>query len=47
VGSVRLCAIKSLLPLCREMKDKLVLFTEKFKERLVSLVLDKDLEVSV
>jgi cohesin complex subunit SA-1/2 len=49
VGSVRLCAIKSLLSLyvCRDMKDKLVLFTEKFKDRLVSLVLDKDLEVAV
>ena len=48
-GSVRLAAIKSLLPLynSRDVKDKLVLFTEKFMERLVSLILDKEIDVSV
>ena len=49
VGCVRLASIKSLQQLynCREMIDKLVLLTDKFKERLVSLILDKDIEVSV
>ena len=49
VGSVRLAAVKVLLPLygSRDMVNKMVLFTEKFKERLVSMILDKDLEVSV
>merc|ERR1719186_1324186 len=48
VGSVRLTCIKALLPLysCRDM-DKLVLLTDKFKERMVSLILDKEIDVSV
>ena len=49
-GSVRLCTIKSLLPLydgSTDVREKLVLFTEKFKDRLVSLILDKDLDVAV
>eukprot|EP00092_Neocalanus_flemingeri_P001273 GFUD01001359.1.p1 GENE.GFUD01001359.1~~GFUD01001359.1.p1 ORF type:complete len:991 (+),score=345.98 GFUD01001359.1:84-3056(+) len=48
-GSVRLASLQSLLPLYsrRDMQDKLVLFTDKFKERLVSMILDKEMEVSV
>jgi len=46
---VRLCTIKSLLPMYenRDMADKMALFTEKFKERLHSMILDKNIEVAV
>ena len=47
--SVRLCTIKSLLPLYNDgnIADKMALFTEKFKSRLVSMTLDRDIDVSV
>ena len=47
--SVRLCTIKSLLPMYEreDMMDKLALFTEKFKARVHSMILDKNIEVSV
>jgi len=48
-GPVRLCTIKSLLPLYEkgEVVDKMALFTEKFKTRLLSMKLDENLNVSV
>ena len=42
--------IRSLLPLnddSRDVREKLVLFSKNLKDRLVSLILDKDLDVAV
>ncbi|VDN28139.1 unnamed protein product [Gongylonema pulchrum] len=49
VGDVRLKCISALLPLHSEprLAVKLELFTNKFKDRLVSMVMDKDCEVAV
>ncbi|CAD6186981.1 unnamed protein product [Caenorhabditis auriculariae] len=48
-ADVRLKCIRSLMPLYKKAVAlaKLELFTNKFKERLVSMVLDKDQEVAV
>ncbi|MFH4976876.1 hypothetical protein AB6A40_003585 [Gnathostoma spinigerum] len=49
VSDVRLRCISSLLPLYdrSEVLNKLELFTNKFKDRLVSMVMDKDNEVAM
>lgn len=49
VGEVRLRCLQSLQPLyeCDELKGKLELFTSKFKDRIVSMSLDKEPEVAV
>ncbi|KAH7709190.1 Cohesin subunit SA-1 [Aphelenchoides avenae] len=46
---VRLKCINSILPLYEriELVDKLQLFTGKFKERLVSMVMDRETEVAI
>ena len=47
-SSVRLQSVQALLPLYEapENKDKLELFTVKFKTRMLSLTLDQDIEVA-
>ncbi|XP_052741649.1 cohesin subunit SA-1 isoform X2 [Bicyclus anynana] len=49
VGEVRLRCLQALQPLyeCEELKGKLELFTSKFKDRIVSMTLDKETEVAV
>ncbi|XP_045766386.1 cohesin subunit SA-2 [Maniola jurtina] len=49
VGEVRLRCLQALQPLyeCDELKSKLELFTSKFKDRIVSMSLDKETEVAV
>ncbi|CAB3397238.1 unnamed protein product [Caenorhabditis bovis] len=49
IGDVRLRCVRALMPLFEKngVLDKLELFTNKFKERLVSMVLDKDPEVAM
>ncbi|PAV87375.1 hypothetical protein WR25_07075 isoform A [Diploscapter pachys] len=49
VPEVRICCIKALLPLYNKPENlgKLELFTNKFKERLVSMVLDTDMDTAV
>ncbi|XP_074605463.1 stromal antigen isoform X2 [Brevipalpus obovatus] len=49
VGDVRLKCLQSLLPLyeVEEIARKMELFTNKFKERIVAMTLDKDYEVAV
>lgn len=49
VGDVRLKCLQSLLPLyeTEEIARKLELFTNKFKERIVAMTLDKEYEVAV
>ena len=46
---MRICCIKALLPLYNKPENlgKLELFTNKFKERLVSMVLDTDMDTAV
>lgn len=49
VGDVRLKCLNSLLPLyeSEEITRKMELFTNKFKDRIVSMTLDKESEVAV
>ncbi|XP_053606928.1 cohesin subunit SA-1 isoform X2 [Plodia interpunctella] len=49
VGEVRLRCLQALQPLyeCEELKGKLELFTSKFKDRIVSMSLDKEADVAV
>ncbi|KAJ2944101.1 hypothetical protein O0L34_g18067 [Tuta absoluta] len=49
VGEVRLRCLQALQPLyeCEELKGKLELFTSKFKDRIVSMTLDKETDVAV
>ena len=49
VGDVRLRCLQSLQPLyaSEELKGKLELFTNKFKDRVVAMTLDKEYDVSV
>ena len=49
VGDVRLKCLNSLLPLyeSEEITKKMELFTNKFKDRIVSMTLDKEPEVAV
>lgn len=49
VGDVRLKCLQSLQPLysSEELKGKLELFTSKFKDRIVSMTLDKEFDVAV
>ncbi|CAI2355382.1 unnamed protein product [Caenorhabditis sp. 36 PRJEB53466] len=49
VGDVRLKCIRALIPLFEKhtILDKIELFCNKFKDRLVSMVLDKDTETSI
>ncbi|XP_063827988.1 cohesin subunit SA-1 [Ostrinia nubilalis] len=49
VGEVRLRCLQALQPLyeCEELKGKLELFTSKFKDRIVSMSLDKETDVAV
>lgn len=49
VGEVRLKCLQALQPLysCEELKSKLELFTSKFKDRIVSMTLDKEYDVAV
>lgn len=49
VGDVRQRCIRALIPLFEKtlILDKLELFVNKFKDRLVSMLLDKDLETSI
>lgn len=49
VGEVRLRCLQALQPLysCDLLKGKLELFTSKFKDRIVSMSLDKEVEVAV
>ena len=49
VGDVRLKCLQSLEPLyaSEELKGKLELFTSKFKDRIVSMTLDKEFDVAV
>ncbi|CAG0884426.1 unnamed protein product [Cyprideis torosa] len=49
VGDVRLKCLESLFPLyaTEEFKSKLELFTSKFKDRIVSMTLDKEFPVAV
>ena len=46
---MRLKCLQSLEPLyaSEELKGKLELFTSKFKDRIVSMTLDKEIEVAV
>lgn len=46
---MRLRCLQALQPLyeCEELKGKLELFTSKFKDRIVSMSLDKETEVAV
>ncbi|EGT43670.1 CBN-SCC-3 protein [Caenorhabditis brenneri] len=49
LGDVRVHCVRALIPLFdkEQILDKLELFVNKFKDRLVSMLLDKDLETSV
>ncbi|XP_066903606.1 cohesin subunit SA-2 [Halyomorpha halys] len=49
VGEVRLKCLQALQPLyaSEELKGKLELFTSKFKDRIVSMTLDKEYDVAV
>ncbi|XP_073982200.1 stromal antigen isoform X1 [Rhodnius prolixus] len=49
VGEVRLKCLQALQPLyaSEELKSKLELFTSKFKDRIVSMTLDKEYDVAV
>ncbi|RWS24871.1 cohesin subunit SA-1-like protein [Leptotrombidium deliense] len=49
VGDVRLKCLQSLLPLyeTEEIASKMELFTNKFKDRIVAMTLDKEYEVAV
>lgn len=49
MGEVRLRCLQALQPLyeCDELKGKLELFTSKFKDRIVSMSLDKEMDVAV
>ncbi|XP_014668076.1 PREDICTED: cohesin subunit SA-1-like isoform X2 [Priapulus caudatus] len=49
VGDVRLKCLQSLLPLYQteELGPKMELFTNKFKDRIVSMTLDKEYDVAV
>ena len=49
VGDVRLKCLQALEPLysSEELKGKLELFTSKFKDRIVSMTLDKEIDVAV
>ncbi|XP_023223876.1 cohesin subunit SA-1-like [Centruroides sculpturatus] len=49
VGDVRLKCLQALLPLyaSEELTSKLELFTNKFKDRIVAMTLDKEYEVAV
>lgn len=49
MGEVRLKCLQALQPLysCEELKGKLELFTSKFKDRIVSMTLDKEYDVAV
>ena len=49
IGDVRLKCLQSLEPLysSEELKGKLELFTSKFKDRIVSMTLDKEIDVAV
>lgn len=49
VGDVRLCCLKALQPLydTRDLAPKLELFTNRFKDRIVEMTLDKEYEVAV
>jgi len=49
VGDVRLKCLQALQPLyaSEELKGKLELFTSKFKDRIVSMTLDKEYDVAV
>lgn len=49
VGDVRLKCLQALLPLygAEELTSKLELFTNKFKDRIVTMTLDKEYEVAV
>lgn len=49
VGEVRLRCLQALLPLYanEELKGKLELFTNKFKDRIVAMTLDKEYDVAV
>ncbi|EEB15722.1 Cohesin subunit SA-1, putative [Pediculus humanus corporis] len=49
VGEVRLKCLQALIPLyeSEELKNKLELFTSKFKDRIVSMTLDRDYDVAV
>ncbi|CAI2357998.1 unnamed protein product [Caenorhabditis sp. 36 PRJEB53466] len=48
-GEVRLRCVRALIPIFekRSMPEKMELFVNKFKDRLVSMVLDKDVDTSV
>ena len=49
IGDVRLKCLQALEPLyaSEELKGKLELFTSKFKDRIVSMTLDKEIDVAV
>lgn len=49
VGDVRLKCLQALLPLyaSEELTSKLELFTNKFKDRIISMTLDKEYDVAV
>lgn len=49
VGEVRLRCLQALQPLyaSEELKGKLELFTNKFKDRIVAMTLDKEYDVAV
>lgn len=49
VGDVRLCCLRCLQPLydTEELAPKLELFTNRFKDRIVEMTLDKEYEVAV
>ena len=49
VGDVRLKCLQALQPLyaSENLKSKLELFTSKFKDRIVSMTLDKEYDVAV
>ncbi|KAK6195975.1 hypothetical protein SNE40_001290 [Patella caerulea] len=48
-GDVRLCCLKTLSPLyySNDLSPKLELFTNRFKDRIVEMTLDKEYEVAV
>ncbi|KAL3847142.1 hypothetical protein ACJMK2_018071 [Sinanodonta woodiana] len=49
VGEVRLCCLKALYPLYEndDLSRKMELFTNRFKDRIVEMTLDKETEVAV
>ncbi|CAL1527874.1 unnamed protein product [Lymnaea stagnalis] len=49
VGDVRLCCLKTLAPLHEtpDLSGKLELFTNRFKDRIVEMTLDKEYDVAV